>query len=113
MGKNCFLGLEYGPRPRTQDLGHSFFAIRTSRPVNNIYLSFTCANIDCVTIFLSSFPATCKQGLEVFLNTVVDVSIKKQTLEAKRTHPRGIRIQYHKTGEISFLRIIPRTTSLW
>ena len=29
MGKNCALGLEYGPRPsawgRTQDLGHSFF----------------------------------------------------------------------------------------
>ena len=23
---------------RTQDLGHSFFPIRTSRPVNNIYL---------------------------------------------------------------------------
>ena len=41
MGKNCALGLEYGPRPsasgRTQDLGHSFFPIRTSRPVNNIY----------------------------------------------------------------------------
>ena len=30
MGKNCALGLEYGPRPsasgRTQDLGHSFFS---------------------------------------------------------------------------------------
>ena len=42
MGKNCALGLEYGPRPkaegRTQDLGHSFFPIRTSRPVNNIYI---------------------------------------------------------------------------
>ena len=29
MGKNCALGLEYGPRPtasgRTQDQGHSFF----------------------------------------------------------------------------------------
>ena len=29
MGKNCPVGLEYGPRPtaagRTQDLGHSFF----------------------------------------------------------------------------------------
>jgi len=28
IGKNCALGLEYGPRPaalgRTQDLGHSF-----------------------------------------------------------------------------------------
>ena len=43
MGKNCALGLEYGPRPtasgRTQDLRHSFFPIRTSRPVNNIYIS--------------------------------------------------------------------------
>ena len=42
MGKNCALGLEYGPRPsplgRTQDLGYSFFPIQTSRPVNNIYL---------------------------------------------------------------------------
>ena len=24
IGKNCALGLEYGPRPRTQDLWHSF-----------------------------------------------------------------------------------------
>ena len=42
MGKNCALGLEYGSRPtasgRTQDLGHSFFPIRTSRPVNNTYI---------------------------------------------------------------------------
>jgi len=24
IGKNCALGLEYGPRPRTRDRGHSF-----------------------------------------------------------------------------------------
>ena len=39
------IGLENGPRPtvsgRTQDLGHSFFPIRTSRSVNNIYLFFS------------------------------------------------------------------------
>ena len=41
MRKNCALGLEYDPRPsasgRTRDPKHSFFPIRTSRPVNNIY----------------------------------------------------------------------------
>ena len=41
MEKNCALGLEYDPRPsasgRTRDPKHSFFPIRTSRPVNNIY----------------------------------------------------------------------------
>ena len=44
MGKNCALGLEYGPRPsasdRTQELRQSFFPIRTSQPANNIYRGY-------------------------------------------------------------------------
>ena len=40
--KNCALGLECDPWPsvsgRTQDLGHSLFKYKTSRPVNNIYI---------------------------------------------------------------------------
>ena len=40
MGKDCALGLEYGPRPRAvlKTSGTVFFPIRTSRPVNNIYV---------------------------------------------------------------------------
>ena len=38
MGKNCALGLEYGPRPYSRPRAQ-FFPIRTSRPVNNIYVS--------------------------------------------------------------------------
>ena len=42
IGKNCALGLEYGPRPaasgRTQRPLAQFFPIRTSRPANNIYV---------------------------------------------------------------------------
>ena len=49
MGGNCALGLEYGPRPsasgRTQDLEHSFFPIRTSRPVNTMQVkAFKCGD---------------------------------------------------------------------
>ena len=33
IGKTCARDLEYGPRPRAQ-----FFPIRTSRPVNNIFI---------------------------------------------------------------------------
>ena len=38
------LSTALGLRPRTQDLGHSFFPIRASRPVNNIYLFFSQAS---------------------------------------------------------------------
>jgi len=36
IGKNCALGLEYGPRPYLRPLAQ-LFPIRTSRPTNNIY----------------------------------------------------------------------------
>ena len=50
MGKNCALGLEYGPRPstsgRTQDLGHSFFPYGPpARQITYIYLR------DCDRLF--------------------------------------------------------------
>jgi len=46
MGKNCALGLEYGPRPaasgRTQDLGHSFFSYGLpARKITYIYIYYT------------------------------------------------------------------------
>ena len=37
MGKNCALGLQYSPRPNSRPRAQ-FFPIRTSRPVNNIYI---------------------------------------------------------------------------
>ena len=41
-GKNCALGLEYGPRPsasgHTQDLVHSFSHTDRPSPVNNIFI---------------------------------------------------------------------------
>ena len=44
IGKNCALGLGYGLRyaasGRTQDLWHSPFPLRTSRPANNIYILY-------------------------------------------------------------------------
>ena len=56
MGKNCALGLEYGlgpySRPRAQ-----FFPIRTSRPVNNIYI-FSHQMETIVFIILQIFYAT-------------------------------------------------------
>ena len=62
MGKNCALGLEHGPRPkaegRTQDLGHSFFPIRTSRPVSNIYFFHE----------KSEYPVAIREGLVIHLN---------------------------------------------
>ena len=50
MGKNYALGLQHGPRPSasdcTQDLGQ-LFPIRTSRPVNNIYVCITPCSVLC------------------------------------------------------------------
>ena len=40
IGKNCALGLGYGPRPHSRPLAQ-FFQIRTSRPANNIYVLFS------------------------------------------------------------------------
>ena len=73
MGKNCALGLEYGPRPsasgRTQDLGHSFFPMRTSRPVNNIYKLKTCTHIIHILLML------CLLVIQILIAVIMDCQI--------------------------------------